>query len=119
MLSREGVTDRDSLSMIAYGVGILPVINNLIREITDFTQPCYTDDNVSLCTFTIIDTYFNSLIFQGPVHRYYPEPSKSILIVHPDNFEAGKVLDAQNVRYARVRVISGVILGATSPRSIG
>ena len=37
--SKEGVTQEGPLSMITYGVCILPLINNLKREILDVTQP--------------------------------------------------------------------------------
>ena len=38
----------------------------------------------------IIETYFDLLTCQGPGHRYHPKPSKSVLVVHPDNLEARK-----------------------------
>ena len=37
--------------MIVYGIGILPIIKNLKREIPDVTQPCYADDAGALGTF--------------------------------------------------------------------
>ena len=35
-------------------------------------------------------TIFNSLKYSGPSYGHYLEPSKSVLIVHPDHIEAGK-----------------------------
>ena len=89
--SMEGVAQGDPLAMIAYGVSILPLIKNLKREIPAVTQPWYADDAGAFCTFVIIETYFNLLTNPGPGHGYYPELSKSVLIVHPDNIEAGKL----------------------------
>ena len=44
MHSREGVPQGDPLDMVAYGIGILPLIKNLKAEFTDVTQPWYADD---------------------------------------------------------------------------
>ena len=54
------------LTMIAYGIGILPLINNLKREIPDITQTWYVGDSGSLGEFAILETYFDSLSHQGP-----------------------------------------------------
>ena len=51
--------------MIAYGISILPLIKNLKQDISDIPKPCYTDDSGSLGTFSIIETYFDSLIHQA------------------------------------------------------
>ena len=84
------------LVMIAYGIGILPLINNLKQEIPDVTQPWYADNAGALGTFTILETYFDSLTRQGPVQGYHPDPAKSVLIVRPENLEAGKVFVARH-----------------------
>ena len=70
--------------MIAYGIGILPLIKNIKREIPDVTQPWYADKDGYLDTFARIETYFDSLTRQGqgPGRGYYPKPSKIVLIVH-------------------------------------
>ena len=69
--------------MIAYGVDILPLIKSLKQEIPDVTQPWDADDAGALGTFTRLATYFDSLTLQGLGCGYNPEPSKSVLIVHP------------------------------------
>ena len=97
MHSKEGVTQGDPLAMIAYSIGILPLIKNLKREIPDVTQPWYTDDAGALGMFAIIDTSFNSLTRQGPGRIYYPEPSKSVLIIHLENLEAVKEFRERHV----------------------
>ena len=82
--------------MIAYGIGILPLINNLKQEIPDVPQPWYADDAGALGTFTITDTYFDLLAHQGPGRGYYPKPTKIILIIHPDNLESGRDFRARH-----------------------
>ena len=90
MHSREGVTQGDPLATIAYSIGILPLIKNLKRELHDVTQTRYVDNDRELGTFARIDTYFHSLTQQGLGRVCYPKPSKSVLIVHPDNLKARK-----------------------------
>ena len=51
----------------------------------------YADDAGALRKFTRLETYFHSLTLQDLGQGYHPEPSKSILIVSPENLEAGKV----------------------------
>ena len=41
---KEGVTQGDPLAMIAYGIGVLPLIRDLRRDHPHVTQPWYTDD---------------------------------------------------------------------------
>ena len=42
--SKEGVTQRDPLTMITYGIGVLPLIRDLRRAHPCVTQPWYADD---------------------------------------------------------------------------
>ena len=81
--SREGATQGDPIAMIAYGIGIIPPIKMIKREIPDVTQPWYADDNGALGTFTRLETYFDLLTRRGPGHGYYSEPTKRLLIVRP------------------------------------
>ena len=83
--------------MIAYGIRILPLIKNLKREIPDVTQPWYADDSGALGTFARLKTYFDLLTRHGPRQGYQPEPSKRVLIVRPENLEAGNVFVARHV----------------------
>ena len=106
--------------MIAYGIGILPLIKNLKREIPDITQSCYADDAGALGMVAIIETYFNLLTHQGPGRGYHHEPSKNLLILHPENLEARNCLShVTDLRCAQERIILGVTLGMTSPKAIG
>ena len=90
----EGVTQGDHMTMIAYGIGIPPLIKNLKQEIPDVNQTWYACDARYLCMFSIIETYFNSLTHPGSGHGYYIEPPKSVLIVHMENLDPRKVFEA-------------------------
>ena len=82
--------------MIKYGIGILPLIKDLKREIPDATQPWLTDGARALGTFARIETYFNLLTRQGPGGRYDSKPFKSVLIVHMDNIRIRKEFGARH-----------------------
>ena len=101
--SKEGVMQGDSLAMIVYGIGILPLIKNIKMEIPDVTQPWYAGNSGALGTFSRLETYYDSLTRQGPEWGYYPEPSKSVLIVRPENLKAGKNFRARH----RFKVCAG------------
>ena len=97
------MTQRDPLARIAYRISILPLINHLKWAIPDVTQPWYDDDAGALGKFLRLDIYFDSLTRQVPGQGYYPKPSKNVLILRPDNLEAGKLFGAHH----RFKVCTG------------
>ena len=82
--------------MIAYGIGILPLIKNIKLEIPNITQTWYADDARALGTFAILKIYFDSITRQGPGRGYHPEPSKSVLIICLENIQYRKVFGARH-----------------------
>ena len=70
--SREGLKQGGPLANIAYGIRILPLINNLKREIPDITHSWYADDARGLVTFTRLETYFDLLMCHSPGLGYPP-----------------------------------------------
>jgi hypothetical protein len=87
--SKEGVTQGDPDSMFAYGIGILPLIRILKAEFPAVEQPWYVDDAGAGGRFIEICHFFCKLEEIGSSYRYYyPEPSKSILVVPQHNLEA-------------------------------
>ena len=46
--------------------------------------------------FAIIKDFFHSLEQKVPRHGYYPEPSKSVLILHLENLEDGKLFSQRH-----------------------
>ena len=110
----------DPLSMIVFRIVILPLIKNIKREIPDIIQPWHAKSAGSLGTFKRIETYFDSLTCLGLGRRYYPEPSKSVLIVCPENIEAGKSSGyITDLSCAQAHVILGVTSRTTSSKAIG
>ena len=61
--------------------------------------------------FARLETYLYSLTRQGPGRGYYPEPSKSVLIIRPENLDTGKVFGACHgfKVYTGARYVGGYI----------
>jgi hypothetical protein len=73
--------------MFAYGIGILLLIGQLKAEFPQVEQPWYADDACTGAIFDKIERFFWRLCEIGPLFGYYPEPTKSILIVRQHNLE--------------------------------
>ena len=80
----------DPLGMFAYVIGVLPLIKRLKAAYPDITQPWYADNSSALGTLNNIGLYSNSFKQFGSGCGYYLEPSKIILIIHPDNLSSWK-----------------------------
>ena len=81
--SKEGVTQGDPLSMVIYGVGMLPLTTKLQEEVPSCIQPWYADDAGAGGKLDGILSYFTKLCEDGPARGYFPETTKSILVVKP------------------------------------
>jgi hypothetical protein len=91
LYSKEGVMQGDPISMFAYGIGILPLICLLKAEFPAVEQPWYADDAGADGKFSEIRCFFSKLQEIGPNFGYYPEPTKSILVVLQHNLEATQI----------------------------
>jgi hypothetical protein len=72
--------------MFGYAVGLLPLVRGLKSEFPMVTQPWYTDDASAGATFKRIRAMFLRLLRLGPDYGYYPELTKSMLVVSTENF---------------------------------
>ena len=89
--------------MITYGIGVPPLIKELQNTHPQVTKPWYTDDAGAGGTFQQMLDKFRDLQARGPAHGYYPEPTKSILVV-----ALGNVAQAEeHFRGLGVRVVTG------------
>ena len=101
--SKEGVTQGDPLAMIAYGIGVLPLIRELQNAYPRVTQPWYADDAGAGGAFQKVQAHFRYLQARGPAQGYYPVPTKSILVV-----SLGDVAQAEeHFRGLWIRVVMG------------
>ena len=79
--SQEGVTQGNLLAMIAYDISFIPMIRILQKEILDVFQPWYADDGADMVPIPRLLQFFDRFTVLGPKYGYFPEESKSILIV--------------------------------------
>ena len=81
LFSKEGMTQGDPLAMVAYGLGILPLICELQQAHPSVTHPWYTDAAGEGGTFEGIHLHLDNMVVRGPPRGYFPEPTKSIFVV--------------------------------------
>ena len=68
--SKEGVTQGDPLTMIAYGIRVLPLIRELQGYHPHVTQPWYVDDAGLGRKFGHILEHLRDLQVRGPARGY-------------------------------------------------
>ncbi len=81
ILSREGVTQGDPLSMVLYGLALTPLAETIRASVPTVAQPWYADDAAMAGSVDGIAEAQRLLLELGPRRGYFPEPDKSILIV--------------------------------------
>ena len=98
IFSQEGVTQGDPLAMILYGVATLPLIRLLKAEFTPqkLNQTWYADDGAAGANFSVLKHFLKRLEELGPQFGYFPEPSKSFLVVRTHNLESAKTAFAES-----------------------
>ena len=85
LYSKEGVTQGDPLTIIAYGIGVLPLIRELWETHPHVKQLWYADEAGAGGKFTHILSHLRDLQARVPPRGYFPEQTKSILVVAPRN----------------------------------
>ena len=76
--------------MIEYGIGVLPLIRDLRRAHPRVTQPWYADDAGVGGKLGDIMAHYRYLQLRGAARGYYPDPTKSILVVAERNVPRAK-----------------------------
>ena len=94
--STEGTTQGDPIAMALYGIGILPLMSVLkqpgVKQIT------FADDLNGAGKINSLHNWWNNLLIFGSKIGYFPEPSKSWLIVKSEKLkEAEQVFNDSKV----------------------
>ena len=80
LLSKEGVTQGDPLSMMMYAVALLPLIRSLAVS-HRWIQNWYANDSSCIGEVFFVRQWFEQLLSEGPAYGYFPKPSKTVLVV--------------------------------------
>jgi hypothetical protein len=87
ILSKEGVTQGDPLSMILYGTALVPLAKRLVDETPEVIQPWYADDAAMAGRASKVRDAMRLLQQWGPDRGYFPEPAKSIVVCERESRE--------------------------------
>ena len=83
ILSQEGTTQGDPLSMAIYAVATTPLIRRLSANPT--TQVWYADDAAAGGKLSNIRSWWDHLLKIGPDYGYYPNAAKTSIIVKEEH----------------------------------
>ena len=78
---KEGVIQGYLIAMIAYCIGVIPLIREIQEAHPNVSQPWYANDAGSGGTFHCILDYLDGIIVSPSMRRYYLDLTKIILIV--------------------------------------
>ena len=96
LVSSEGSTQGCPLAGLSYGILLLPLIIKLKTEFPKVKSPWYADDGAAAGTLKNILLFFERLRELGPAYGYFPEESKSVLIVRDKGREKAEDFKKEN-----------------------
>ena len=92
--SSEGTTQGDPLAMAMYALAVKPLIDRLQTNIPDVKQVWYADDATGAASCSELQAWWDYLLEHGKGFGYYPNASKTHLIVKAQFLEKAKQLFA-------------------------
>ena len=76
----------DPLSKMMYAVAVLPLIHSL-EDSHPWIQTWYPDDSSCIGELSSVRQWFNRLLSDDPAYGYFPEPSKTVLVVRSSDLQ--------------------------------
>jgi len=99
IMSTEGTCQGDPLAMAFYALATVPLVQKLASKCPDARQTWYADDDAAAATVASLHKYWESMESDGPRYGYYPNASKTILLVKPSaEEEARRLFGATNIQ---------------------
>ena len=83
ILSREGTTRGDPLSMAIYAVSTLPLIQH--AEQPDLILSWFADDASAGASLVALFSWWSTLLTEGPKYGYFVNPPWTWLLVKPEH----------------------------------
>ena len=93
ILSIEGVTQGDPLSMVLYGITLVPLVEELRAADPGLLSPLYADDESFNSSAQQSAQLLKLLMKKGPDRGYFPEQAKSLFISDTPGQESGAKRD--------------------------
>ena len=92
LLSQEGTTQGDPLGMAIYAIGITPMMNLMLLAMqNDHNKMAgFADDITAAGEILALRRWWTNLMEIGPAYGYFPQPTKSWLIVKQEKLEEAK-----------------------------
>ena len=90
LYSMEGVTQGDPFAMFVYGIEMLLLTRMIKARVPDALTTWYADDAAAMAKFAHIHRVFDLVEEFGPRYGYFPESTKSMLVVTEGNREKAK-----------------------------
>jgi len=92
--SMEGTTQGDPIAMFIYAIAIIPLIlrsaEKVKTESVEAKIAAFADDLAGVGKLTGLKVLWDEICRTGPKYGYFPEPSKSWLIVKPKNLDLAR-----------------------------